>query len=65
MIPRAFERAWTREEAVMEKWKLFGFLRWQLERTIEFARATSEFDWKKLPKTLRVAIDSSPLEGAG
>ena len=36
-----------------------------LERTIEFARATSEFDWKKLPKTLRVAIDSSPLEGAG
>jgi len=180
MIPCAFERAWTREEAVMEKWKpkgevtkgeafilkrlekkrkLFGFLRrhrneifdeafqseleemyrdtgagsdpvppallamavivqgylglsdadavdatvldlrWQLvldrlgetdpafsqgalqgfrerliahdmdrrllERTIEFARATSEFDWKKLPKTLRVAIDSSPLEGAG
>ncbi len=27
-----------------------------LERTIELARATSEFDWKKLPKTLRVAI---------
>jgi DDE family transposase/transposase-like protein DUF772 len=36
-----------------------------LERTIELARATGEFDWKKLPKTLRVAIDSSPLEGAG
>jgi len=36
-----------------------------LERTVELARATSEFDWKKLPKTLRVAIDSSPLEGAG
>ena len=36
-----------------------------LERTIELARAASEFDWKKLPKTLRVAIDSSPLEGAG
>ena len=36
-----------------------------LERTIELARATSEFDWKKLPRTLRVAIDSSPLEGAG
>ncbi|HEU4401577.1 MAG TPA: IS1182 family transposase, partial [Candidatus Polarisedimenticolia bacterium] len=36
-----------------------------LERTIELARTTSEFDWKKLPKTLRVAIDSSPLEGAG
>ncbi len=28
-------------------------------------RRTKEFDWKKLPKTLRVAIDSSPLEGAG
>jgi Transposase DDE domain len=36
-----------------------------LERTIELARATNEFDWKKLPKTLRVAIDSSPLEDAG
>jgi hypothetical protein len=36
-----------------------------LERTVELARATNEFDWKKLPKTLRVAIDSSPLEGAG
>jgi hypothetical protein len=36
-----------------------------LERTVELARATREFDWKKLPKTLRVAIDSAPLEGAG
>ncbi len=36
-----------------------------LERTVELAKATKEFDWKKLPKTLRVAIDSSPLEGAG
>jgi len=36
-----------------------------LERTIELARQTKSFDWKKLPKTLRVAIDSSPLEGAG
>jgi len=36
-----------------------------LERTVELARRTKEFDWKKLPKTLRVAIDSSPLEGAG
>ncbi len=36
-----------------------------LERTVELARATKEFDWKKMPKTLRVAIDSSPLEGAG
>lgn len=36
-----------------------------LERTVEFARQTKAFDFKKLPKTLRVAIDSSPLEGAG
>ena len=36
-----------------------------LERTVELARRTEEFDWRKLPKTLRVAIDSSPLEGAG
>jgi len=36
-----------------------------LERTVEVAQQTKAFDWKKLPKTLRVAIDSSPLEGAG
>jgi hypothetical protein len=36
-----------------------------LERTTEFARRTKAFDWRKLPKTLRVAVDSSPLEGAG
>jgi len=36
-----------------------------LERTIELARRTQEFDWKKLPKDLRVAVDSRPLEGAG
>ncbi len=36
-----------------------------LERTVELAKRTREFDWKKLPKTLRVAIDSAPLEGAG
>src|SRR5512133_2841347 len=36
-----------------------------LERTVELARQTKEFDWKKLPKDLRVAIDSSPLAGAG
>ena len=29
------------------------------------ARQTSAFDWKKLPKALRVAVDSRPLEGAG
>jgi DDE family transposase/transposase-like protein DUF772 len=36
-----------------------------LERTVELARTTQGFDWKKLPKTLRVGMDSSPLEGAG
>jgi hypothetical protein len=36
-----------------------------LERTIELAKRTKEFDWKKLPKSLRVAMDSAPLEGAG
>jgi hypothetical protein len=35
-----------------------------LERTVEFAR-TRGFDPKKLPKDLRVAMDSMPLEGAG
>lgn len=36
-----------------------------LERTVEVARRTREFDWKKLPKDLRVAVDSRPLIGAG
>ena len=36
-----------------------------LERTIELAKRTKAFDHRKLPKTLRVAIDSSPLDGAG
>jgi hypothetical protein len=36
-----------------------------LERTMEVARETQAFDWRKLPKGLRVAIDSSPLVGAG
>jgi Transposase domain (DUF772)/Transposase DDE domain len=36
-----------------------------LERTVELARETKAFDPKKLPKALRVAMDSSPLEGAG
>jgi hypothetical protein len=31
-------------------------------RLLERTRA---FDWRKLPKDLRVAIDSSPLEGTG
>lgn len=36
-----------------------------MEKTITLARTTGAFDWKKLPKELRVAIDSSPLEGTG
>lgn len=36
-----------------------------LERSRELAAETKAFDPKKLPKTLRVAMDSSPLEGAG
>ena len=36
-----------------------------LERSRELAFETKAFDPKKLPKTLRVAMDSSPLEGAG
>lgn len=36
-----------------------------LERTIELAKETRSFDWKKLPKSLRIAVDSRPLEGAG
>jgi len=36
-----------------------------LERTIEVAKRSRAFDWKKLPKTLRVALDSRPLVGAG
>jgi hypothetical protein len=35
-----------------------------LERTRELAGETKAFDPKKLRKTLRVAMDSSPLEGA-
>src|SRR5438270_5782436 len=34
-----------------------------LERTIELAKKTKEFDWKKFPKTLRIAVDSRPFEG--
>lgn len=36
-----------------------------LERTIEIAKETRAFDWKKLPKTIRLAVDSRPLTGAG
>lgn len=36
-----------------------------LERTVEVAKQSRAFDWKKLPKSLRVAVDSRPLVGAG
>ena len=36
-----------------------------LERTVAVARQSKAFDPRKLPTTLRVAFDSSPLEGAG
>ena len=36
-----------------------------LERTRELARRSGAFDFKKLPKKLDVAVDSSPLTGAG
>jgi Transposase domain (DUF772)/Transposase DDE domain len=36
-----------------------------LERTVEVAKATKGFDVKKTPKSLRVGVDSRPLEGAG
>lgn len=41
-----------------------GLDRRLLERTTELARKTQGFDAKKLPKTLRVAVDSAPLRGA-
>ena len=36
-----------------------------MERTRALARRTKGFDFKKLPKTLRVGMDSAPLAGAG
>ena len=36
-----------------------------LERSVEVARRAKVFDWKKLPKSLRVGMDSRPLVGAG
>jgi hypothetical protein len=36
-----------------------------LERTVEVAKRTKGFDAKKTPKSLRVGVDSRPLEGAG
>ena len=42
-----------------------GMDRRLLERTVELAKKYGGFDWKKLPKKLLVAMDASPLEGAG
>lgn len=42
-----------------------GLDRRLLERTVEIAKETGEFDWKKLPKGLRLAVDARPFEGAG
>jgi hypothetical protein len=42
-----------------------GMDRRLLVRTAELAKETKDFDYKKLPKTLRLAVDSAPLEGAG
>lgn len=36
-----------------------------LERTVELAKQTRAFDYKKLPKDVRLAVDSRPLTGAG
>jgi len=36
-----------------------------LERTAKIARSSKGFDAKKLPKTLRIALDASALAGAG
>jgi hypothetical protein len=36
-----------------------------LERTVELAKRTKAFDFKKLPKSIRLAVDSRPLVGAG
>lgn len=42
-----------------------GLDRKLLERSLELAKETKEFDWKKLPKELRIAVDSRPFDGAG
>lgn len=36
-----------------------------LARTVEIAAQAGGFDARKLPKTIRLAVDSAPLEGAG
>jgi hypothetical protein len=36
-----------------------------LEQTVEWARRTKEFDYKKMAAFVRVAMDSSPFQGVG
>lgn len=63
----AAERAYSQGAlcAFRERMILHDMDRRLLERTIEFARKTKGFDGKKLPTTLRLAVDSRPLAGAG
>lgn len=52
-------------QAFRERLITAGLDRRLLERTVELAKETKEFDWKSLPKEVRIAVDSRPLEGAG
>ena len=36
-----------------------------LERSVEVAKKSGGFDDRKLPKAMRIAVDSAPFEGAG
>lgn len=56
---------WVRCKTFRERLIARDMDRRLLERTVELPKSTKEFDWKKLPKTLRMAIDSAPLEGLG
>jgi hypothetical protein len=52
-------------QSFRERLIISGLDRRLLERTVELAKDSKEFDWKKLPKQVRLAVDSRPLEGAG
>ena len=56
------ERRWFRRVRCPRFALGAGLDRRLLERTVELAKQTKEFDWKKLPKELRVAMDSRPLK---
>ncbi|MEM7677154.1 MAG: transposase, partial [Myxococcota bacterium] len=36
-----------------------------LERTVDIAKDSGVFDWKQIPGSIKVAMDSRPFEGAG